>query len=105
MIDKWMNQRFDLAKRNYSNSFSAEPFVEFGVIRGMIQPITGRLSTRSGKDAGEAAYMLYTPIASDIDAGDRITAKDGKVFIAQFVQNEGISGVSDHQEVTVELVT
>ena len=102
MIGRWFNQSFKLAKRNYSDTFAQEPFIEFGIFKGMLQPITGRLSTRSGKDAGEAAYMLYTDVGVDIEAGDRVTTAAGRVFIAQFVQGEGISGMMDHQEVTLE---
>lgn len=105
MIERWFQERFNLAKRNYSDSFDSEPFIPFGTIKGLLQPITGRLATRSGKESGEAAYMLYTPLSSDVSAGDRITTQDGRVFIAQFVQQEGISGMKDHQEVTLELET
>ena len=105
MIERWFNQIFDLAKRNYSDSFATEPFIPFGTVKGMLQPITGRLASRSGKESGEASYMLYTPSDADISVGDRITARDGRVFIAQFVQPEGISGVRDHQEITLELET
>ena len=105
MIRRWFNQSFELSKRNYSDTFASEPFIPFGTIKGMLQPIAGRLSTRSGKESGEAAFMLYTPIESDVSAGDRITDAYGRVFIAQFVQEEGISGMKDHQEITLELET
>lgn len=105
MIERWFNQLFHLSKRNYSDSFASEPFIPFGTIKGMLQPITGRLAAKSGKEVGEASYMLYTPVDSDISVGDRITDSDGRVFIAQFIQPEGISGVRDHQEVTLELET
>lgn len=105
MINKWLSQSFTLAKKNYSDTFAQEPFIEFGMFKGMLQPITGRLSTRSGKDAGEAAYMLYAEIGVDVEPGDRVTTAAGREFIAQFVQAEGISGMMDHMEITLEATT
>ncbi|RLD18378.1 MAG: hypothetical protein DRI69_10375 [Bacteroidetes bacterium] len=103
MRASWFNEVYSLEKKSYSDVFGAEPFIPAGTIRGFMQPITGRLSNTSGKLASEAAYMLYTPLSSDVGAGDKITGRDGRVWIAQFVQSEGIAGTNDHQEVTVEL--
>ena len=104
MIEHYYNEVYTLAKKSYSDLFDAEPFIPQGTIRGFMQPITGRLSNASGKLASEAAYMFYTPISSKVEAGDRITGRDGRAWSAQFVQGEGISGMGDHQEITVELV-
>jgi len=104
MIEHYYNEVYTLEKKSYSDLFDAEPFIPQGTIRGFLQPVTGRLSNASGKLAGESASTFYTPISSGMDAGDRITGRDGRVWSAQFVQGEGIAGQGDHQEVTVELV-
>ncbi|RLD22221.1 MAG: hypothetical protein DRI69_01915 [Bacteroidetes bacterium] len=104
MRPSWFNDVYSLEKKSYSDLFGTEPFIPSGTIRGFMQPITGRLSNASGKTAGEAAYMLYTPLSSNVEPGDKITGRDGRAWIAQFVQSEGIAGTKDHQEVTVELL-
>ena len=105
MINKWFTQSFTVSKKNYSDNFAQEPFIDFETFRGMLQPINGRLASRTGKDAGESAYMLYAQVGVDIEPGDRVTTSDGRVFIVQFVQPEGISGMMDHQEITLESET
>lgn len=101
----WFSDKLTVARKVYSDEFSTEPFTEVGSITGLIQPISGRFSQRNGKDSGEAAYMLYTGIESEIEAGDRITDIRGRVWIAQFVQPGGISAQQDHQEIPLELIT
>jgi len=104
MIEHYYNEVYTLAKKSYSDLFDAEPFIPQGTISGFLQPITGRLSNASGKLAGESAATFYTPISSKVEAGDRITGRDGRAWSAQFVQGEGISGTGDHQEIAVELL-
>jgi len=104
MIEHYYNEVYTLDKKSYSDLFGDEPFISQGTIRGFLQAITGRLSNASGKLAGEAAYMFYTPLSSAVEAGDRITGRDGRAWVAQFVQGKGISGTGDHQEITVELL-
>ncbi len=104
MISRWYNEVFSVMRKDYSNLFEAEPFVYAGTIRGFLQPITGRLSTLSEKAKGESTYMLYTPIDSVIEPGDRVVGQDGRAWIAQFSQGVGISATGDHQEIPVELV-
>jgi len=104
VIKRWFNEVFELSKKNWSDEFNTEPYVSAGVVSGFLQPVTGRLSNASGKLAGESAATFYTPISSKVEAGDRITGRDGRAWSAQFVQGEGIAGQGDHQEVTVELV-
>lgn len=101
----WFNSTFTVARKVYSDEFLTEPFTVVGTIKGLIQPISGIYSQRSGKESGEAAYMLYTGLESEIEAGDRITDERGRVWIAQFVQPDGISARKDHQEITLELTS
>lgn len=99
----WFRDSFNVTRKNYTDTFGAEPFAAEGTIKGFMQPITGRLSQRLGKDAAEASHLLYCDTNAGIDVGDRITDTQNRVWIAQFVQVEGIAGIGDHQEIAVEL--
>ena len=105
VIDKWFTHEFTVTRKVYSDTFASEPFVAVGTITGFIQPISGILSQRSGKESAEASAMLFTGIDSDVHTGDRITDTKGRVWVANFVQEEGISAIQDHQEIPVELTT
>ena len=101
----WFNNTFQVERKLYSDEFGDEPYQSVGTIKGLVQPVGGRYSQRSGKESAEASYMLYTAVETVVEAGDRITDSFGRVWIAQFVQPEGISAQQDHQEIPLELVT
>jgi len=105
ILKSWLTDTLEVSRKSYSDEFGTEPFTIVGTIPGLIQPVSGRFSQRSGKESGEASYMLYAELSAEIDAGDRITDAYGRVFIAQFIQPEGISARLDHQEIPLELTT
>ena len=105
VIDKWFTHEFTVTRKTYSDTFASEPFVNVGTIKGFIQPLSGSLSQRSGKESAEVSYLLYTFVDSEVQTGDRIVDSKGRTWIANFVQEEGISAIQDHQEIPVELTT
>ena len=104
MIKRWFKDTFEVYRKVYSDEFNNEPYVLTGQVKGFLQLSGGRFGGTNKKMASEVSALMYCDMSVDIAAGDRVKDKYGVFYLVHFVQGIGISGIGDHQELTLEKI-
>lgn len=99
MNTKLFNDLMNITRKNVSNTWSSEDYIDVGFLRGKFQPTGGQLSTVNGKSSTNLTAIFYCPIGSDIETGDIIYDQYGRSFVVMEAPPTGASGFMDHMEV------
>lgn len=75
-----------------------------GYYIGFIQPISGNERFDKQKSGEDSTHRLYTPVGAALQEGDKITDKNGQIYIVVFSeQADGISAMSHHKEILLRV--
>jgi hypothetical protein len=101
LIDKWYKETFRTKRQVESPAWGADPMVDNIEFRGFVQPLSGAMNTVSGAVSPDSTHRIYCPHGLDIIIGDQIIGVYGRVFVAVYVPESGVSGRGDHLEIEV----
>ena len=89
----------NISRKNVSDSWATEDYVDIGFVRGKLQTTGGSVGNLNGAVTPGASYVLYCPADSDIKLSDLLYDTYGRSFVVTAVQWNGVSGFGDHMEV------